>query len=284
MATPFPFTPGQNLTAAQMNAITTLPINDQTANYTLVVGDVGKRVVMNVASANTVTVNDSIFAAGDTIFIANKGAGVSTITAGAGVTINTSGSLALAQYGGGTLIALSASTFTFFPAAGMGQGTAPGLVFINKTSFSAVTSIAIDNVFSSTYEQYRVVFRATNSTTATTSMVFRASAVDTTTNYTTQFLAVNAGSITSNRFTGGNNFDLGGGQAGPNHIICDMYGPNLAAVTSTLFLENNSYGTGNNFAVHANAQNSSTQFDGLKFSISSGTFTGTVSVFGYQDS
>ena len=120
MTTPFPFTSGQVLTAAQMNAITTLPINDQTASYTLVVGDVGKRVIMNVASANTVTVNNSIFAAGDTIFIANKGAGVSTITAGAGVTINVSGSLALAQYGGGTLIALSASTFTFFPAGGIG--------------------------------------------------------------------------------------------------------------------------------------------------------------------
>ena len=46
MATPFPFTQGQVLTAAQMNAITTLPINDQTASYTLVVGDVGKRVIM----------------------------------------------------------------------------------------------------------------------------------------------------------------------------------------------------------------------------------------------
>ncbi|NBW22467.1 MAG: hypothetical protein EBR82_82420, partial [Caulobacteraceae bacterium] len=86
MTTPFPFTAGQTLTAAQLNAITTLPINDQTASYTLVVGDVGKRVIMNVATANTVTVNNSIFAAGDTIFIANKGAGTSTITAGAGVT------------------------------------------------------------------------------------------------------------------------------------------------------------------------------------------------------
>jgi hypothetical protein len=118
MTTPFPFVAGAVLQASQLNAITTLPINDQTDDYTLVVGDVGKRVIMNKATANTVTVDDSIFAAGDTIFIANKGAGVSTITAGAGVTINTSGSLALAQYGGGTLIALSASTFTFFPAGG----------------------------------------------------------------------------------------------------------------------------------------------------------------------
>jgi hypothetical protein len=127
MTTPFPFTSGQVLTAAQMNAITTLPINDQTDDYTLVVGDVGKRVIMNKGTANTVTVDDSIFAESDTIFIANKGAGTSTITAGAGVTINTSGSLALAQYGGGTLIALSASSFTFFPSGGgVGYGTATG--------------------------------------------------------------------------------------------------------------------------------------------------------------
>ncbi len=126
MTTPFPFVSGAVLTAAQMNAITTLPINDQTASYTLLVGDVGKRVIMNVASSNTVTVNNNVFATGDTIFIANKGAGTSTITAGAGVTINTSGSLALAQHGGGTLVALSASSFTFFSGAGNLYGVATG--------------------------------------------------------------------------------------------------------------------------------------------------------------
>ncbi len=113
MATPFPFTAAQTLTAAQMNAITTLPINDQTASYTAVVGDVGKRIVMNVATANTVTINNSIFGVGDTIFIANKGAGTSTITAGAGVTINTTGLLTLAQHASGELVALSASVFVF---------------------------------------------------------------------------------------------------------------------------------------------------------------------------
>ena len=114
MATPFPFVSGNTLTAVQMNAITTLPINDQTASYVAVVGDVGKRIVMNVATANTVTINNTVFAVGDTIFIANKGAGSTTVTAGAGVTINTSGSLVLAQHGGVTLVELSSSVFTFF--------------------------------------------------------------------------------------------------------------------------------------------------------------------------
>jgi hypothetical protein len=124
MATPFPFQNSAKLTSAQMNAITTLPISTKTASYVAVVGDIGSRIVMNVASANTVTINNSIFAEGDTIFIANKGTGTTTITAGAGVTIN--GTLTLAQHGGGTLVALSASVFTFFSASGTGYGVATG--------------------------------------------------------------------------------------------------------------------------------------------------------------
>jgi hypothetical protein len=126
MATPFPFGSGNVLTAAQMNAITTLPINDQTASYVALVGDVGKRIVMNVASGNTVTINNSVFAVGDEIFIACKGAGSTTVTAGAGVTINTASSLVLAQHGGGTLIALSASVFAFFNQSGLTYGLATG--------------------------------------------------------------------------------------------------------------------------------------------------------------
>ncbi len=126
MTTPFPFVAGQVLTAQQLNDIQNLPISDKTASYTLVAGDETKRTIMNNASATTITVNNSIFTVGDVIQIANKGAGTCTITAGAGVTINTSGSLALAQYGGGYLLALSASTFTFFNLGGTSYGIATG--------------------------------------------------------------------------------------------------------------------------------------------------------------
>ena len=139
MTTPFPFVASTVLTAAQMNAITTLPIATKTASYTAVVGDVGKRIVMNVASANTVTINNSIFAEGDTIFISNKGAGATTVTAGAGVTINTSGSLTLATSAGGTLVALSASTFGFFSGGGSAYGTATG-------GIGAPTAVTINSV------------------------------------------------------------------------------------------------------------------------------------------
>ncbi len=71
MTTPFPFVASAVLTAQQLNDITNLPINDQTANYTLVAGDAGKRVIMNNAGATTITVNANVFTTGDTIFIAS---------------------------------------------------------------------------------------------------------------------------------------------------------------------------------------------------------------------
>jgi len=137
MTTPFPFTAGQVLTAGQLNNISTLIINDKTDSYTLVAGDVGERVIMNKATATTITVPNSVFATGDMVMLANKGAGTCTVTAGAGTTVSVSGSLALAQYGGGTLLALSASTFIFFPQSGVSYGTATG---------GSSSSISVDGV------------------------------------------------------------------------------------------------------------------------------------------
>ena len=125
MTTPFPFVANTVLNASQLNAITTLPISAKTASATLVVGDVGYRVQMTSASATTITVNTSIFSAGDTIWIQNMGTGVCTITSGT-CTVSTASNLALAQYGGGTLVFQSASAATFFSQVAVNYGTATG--------------------------------------------------------------------------------------------------------------------------------------------------------------
>jgi hypothetical protein len=80
----------------------------------LVVGDVTKRTIMNSASATTITVDDSIFTVGDVIQVANKGAGVCTITAGAGVTINTSGVACFGAIWGRLFTCIVGVNFYFF--------------------------------------------------------------------------------------------------------------------------------------------------------------------------
>lgn len=75
---------------ARATGDTTVPINTQTASYTLVLGDAGKCVEENSASATVITIppNSSVpFPIGTIISLRRVGAGTVTITDGAGVTM-----------------------------------------------------------------------------------------------------------------------------------------------------------------------------------------------------
>jgi hypothetical protein len=114
------FTAGQVLTAAQMDSLQANDYNQtvstKTASYTLVAADKGTRVVMNSASATTITVNTSLFSAGDTLILQNIGVGTCTVTAGT-ATVSTVGSLNLTQNSQGTLYFTSAGVSIFYPTA-----------------------------------------------------------------------------------------------------------------------------------------------------------------------
>lgn len=90
-----------------------ITLDRKTASYTLVSGDNNKLIEMNVATANTLTINASIFSAGNQILISQYGAGQTTITAGAGVTLRSSGGKlkTSAQYALCTIIAISSTEF-----------------------------------------------------------------------------------------------------------------------------------------------------------------------------
>ena len=97
MATRQDFTAAQVLTAAELDAVATamIAINAQTGTtYTTVLTDDGKLITCSNASAIALTIppNASVaYGIGTQINIAQLGAGQVTITAGAGVTLNSSG-------------------------------------------------------------------------------------------------------------------------------------------------------------------------------------------------
>ena len=119
MATREVFTANQILTAAEMNIVATamIAINAQTgASYTAVLTDDGKLVTVSNASANTFTIppNSSVaFGIGTQINIAQLGAGTVTITAGAGVTLNSAGAKLKtdAQYAVATCVKTDTNTW-----------------------------------------------------------------------------------------------------------------------------------------------------------------------------
>lgn len=97
MATRQDFTSGQVLTAAELDAVATamIAINAQTGTtYTTVLADDGKLVTCDNAASIALTIppNSSVaYGIGTQINIAQLGVGQVTITAGAGVTLNSSG-------------------------------------------------------------------------------------------------------------------------------------------------------------------------------------------------
>ena len=119
MATRQDFTAGQVLLAAELDAVATamIAINAQTGTtYTTVLADDGKLITCSNASpiALTIPPNSSVaYGIGTQINIAQLGAGQVTITAGAGVTLNSSGAkLKLsAQYAVATCVKTDTNTW-----------------------------------------------------------------------------------------------------------------------------------------------------------------------------
>ena len=97
---------------------TTLSFNAQTGTtYTLVAADLGKLVTTSNASAVTVTIPPSVFAAGNIINLQSIGVGLTSLTQGAGVTITSTGATASAptlraRYSACTIICTASNTFT----------------------------------------------------------------------------------------------------------------------------------------------------------------------------
>jgi len=160
------FTSGQVLTAAQMNAVQANDYNQtvstKTASYTLVAADKGTRVVMNSASATTITVNTSLFSAGDTLFLQNISTGVCTVTAGT-ATVATAGSLAIPQNGSGILYFTSAGVSIYYPSAAVSSYTAYTPTYTNLTIGNGTNNFRYAQVGSLVHVYGQLTFGSTTS-------------------------------------------------------------------------------------------------------------------------
>jgi len=277
MATPFPFGSGNVLTAAQLNAVTTLPVSTKTATYVLTAADIGTRVVMNSASATTITVNTSIFGASDKVEILNIGAGVCTVTAGT-CTVGSTGTLALAQNAGGTLTFISASASVF--TKGDVAASASGLSFITSAAVTG-SSVSIDNCFSATYNNYRIIYPFTVADQGMT-MRMRVSASDnSTSNYDKQRLFVDGTSVTGLRNSAATSWADLVASAGASYLVIDIFNPFVAAPTSGHINNGYNASTSSQFAIHSLQQRQSTSFDGFTIA-GANNMTGTIYVYGYS--
>ena len=286
------FTAGQVLTAAQMDSLQANDYNQtvstKTANYVLVAADKGTRVVMNAAGATTITVNTSLFTAGDTLQLQNIGAGVTTVTAGT-ATVSSAGPLAIPQYGSGTLYFTSAGVAIYFPSAvTVAAPAASALTFITGGTISNTTSV--DNCFSATYKNYKIVLNdIVGGTAAFTRWRYRVGGTD---NTSSLYSNVAWGQAT-NTGTGGNNgaglnisymflFE-GNNYANGQSMSFDLFNPFEAKNTIIGVCSNFQYENGSGVFL-AGIHTSTTSFDGFTIAPSASTLAGSYKVYGYANS
>lgn len=162
------FTTGEVLTAGQMTSLQANDYNQtvsaKVASYTLVAADAGTRITMSNASATTITVNTSLFAAGDTLYITNIGAGACTITAGT-ATVSTASSLILAQYDSGVLYFTSTGVAIWQKYDGAGAA-AGSMTLLSTTTLSGVSTTvsSISQSYKNLYIEWQGVTSDADST------------------------------------------------------------------------------------------------------------------------
>jgi hypothetical protein len=161
---------------------------------------------------------------------------------------------------------------------------AGGLVLINSTSFSAQSGANINNVFSSTYESYRIIVEATAANNANVFFRFRSGTTDLSTGYYGGGLLYQTnGSLTSSGARNNGTEIMiqqsthGGGPLGLS--IFDVYGMTSATHQVVGFNQSPYSGEGRSFAYMTT--NGGTR-DGFVVFASTGTISGKVTTYGYR--
>jgi hypothetical protein len=162
-----------------------------------------------------------------------------------------------------------------------------GLTLITRQTFSAAGTINVNDVFSSTYDNYRIVVRNSAGTAAGMSMRLRVSGADNSTAnyYSTVFESVSGTSTIFPRFKVDATAFLDGDIdfKSDGTYIFDITAPNLTQETSFMGLWSctaTGWRSGNINGLF----NATTSFTGFSIYAASGTSTGVVTVYGYQKS
>lgn len=162
----------------------------------------------------------------------------------------------------------------------------PGLVLVAEQSFSAVSSVSVNNCFTTTYDNYRMELRVLPSApNIVTYMRLRSSGVDnTTSNYYTFCRSVSQSGDGTYRVNGNSYFDLGPANSGAgNSVSMDICNPKMSLVTNCS-TTTTGYGS-EAFSVFGGLYFSlGSQFDGVTIFPASGTASGTIRIYGYRNS
>jgi hypothetical protein len=158
-----------------------------------------------------------------------------------------------------------------------------GLVHIETRTVSAVSAENFNNVFTSTFENYKVIIDLTVAVGSPVSLDCRlrvGGSDDSTSNYARQLLSVSSTSLVGQRVSSSNTFAFGNIGTNKSITIVDFFSPQKTSRTQTF--SNNSL-NGDTILLFNNTFNATTSFDGFTLFPASSTISGKVFIYGYKD-
>jgi hypothetical protein len=167
----------------------------------------------------------------------------------------------------------------------VGSGTGSADTF-GTVTFSGCSSVSLNDVFSATYKNYSMLVRLTGSTSITLNYRLRVGGADNSAaSYQRQSLTALSSTV-----TGGQGADQTTGRicanllTAPSIIEASFFNPFETTATSGMFKTTISSTSGSLVGLDfcTMGHDGSTSFTGLSLLPSTGTITGTVSVYGYN--
>jgi hypothetical protein len=171
-------------------------------------------------------------------------------------------------------------------AAWQPVGVTPGLVLVATANPSAVSTVNIDNCFTSTYDNYLInISLSTVDADGIVNCRLRLSGTDATTNY----LSERVGSVGATPFgatsTGGtDDMYLGNGHNGTNGYASTTTMFNPALARRTVALTTIGQQSGEVVQTVNNNHSTATAYDGISFIYTGTSMTGTIKIYGYANS
>lgn len=164
-----------------------------------------------------------------------------------------------------------------------GAGNSSSINTNGSVSFTNCETISLNGIFSSTYDNYMIIFRSSLSGATYIDARLRSSGTDATAaNYAVQYLFASTTTLGSLRSSSQTGFEIGyGAGVQRNGFVCHIFGPNLAQPTST-----RSYTAADYLDAYihdsAGTHSLSTSYDGMTlYSRTAGRLaTGRMSIYG----
>ena len=156
------------------------------------------------------------------------------------------------------------------------------LTLITTQAFTTSAALNINDIFSTTYDHYKLIFTMSNSASTAITARLRVSGADNTnSSYNTQRLTVSATNVTAAVATSATSFEVTDYTASETFIVDAMfYNPFASKNTNVIF--QSTVEVPPSYWVRSGLFDATTSFTGLSILPVSGTITGTVSVWGYS--